>query len=188
MLNVSKTTISTGTPVYQKVIELAQGGFTLNDSAFAAGESIPAGAAIGFDESTRIAKVAKMAVVYENAANNVTVYKVKKGHLLKVGQNVKTGAGTAYAITAIDKTNANYDTITVGTTLGIAVVVGDAIFVSDAGYSGVKGLLYQDAEVDANGIASVSVVLRGTVYDRRITPVATSVKTTLSQIIFSQSY
>lgn len=188
MLNITKQTVNSGTVIFQNVFELAQGGFTLNDSAFAAGVTVPAGTPIGFDESTRIAKVAKMAVAYAAATNTATTYQVKKGHNLKVGSSIKTGSTAAQTVTAIDSSNTSYDVITVGTTLGAVVAVGAAIFIDDAGYQNVKGLLYSDVLIDANGVASVAVVLRGTVYDRRISPVAATVKALMPQINFSQSY
>ena len=153
MLDIQKTYTGSGIPVWQGDIDVAQGGFTLDDAAFAAGVTVPAGTPIGFDESTRIAKVAKVAQVTEDAA-----------------------------------TNAAYDLITVATTLGVAVTTGDTIFIDDAGYSGIKGLSYEDVVVGANGIASLSVVTHGTVYARRITPVPAGIRAKLPLIIFSESF
>ena len=188
MLTFTKTTVNTGIPIFQKVLEVAQGGFTLSDAAFPAGSTVLAGTPIGFDETTRLAKVAKYAVAQANAANNATTYPVQKGHNIKAGSQIKTGASGAQAVTAIDTSNANYDVITVGTTLGVAVTTGDSIFVDDAGSQTVKGLLYSDVDVDSNGIVDIAVVLRGTVYARRIPPVPASVQAKLPLIIFSQSF
>ncbi len=70
----------------------------------------------------------KTAKIAEAAAANATAYKVAKGHHFKVGDFVmfKTGA-KAYAITAIDTSALTHDTLTVGTTLGVAVEPGTAI-------------------------------------------------------------
>jgi hypothetical protein len=190
MMQIKKEYVPSGIPIWMgKNIEVAQGGFTLDDSNFATENLvIPAGTPIGFDESTRTAKVAKIAVAQANAANDATELKVLKGHQLIVGMSVKSGSSASKAITAIDTTNADYDLVTVTATLAVAVTAGDAIYVSDAGYTNLKGLLYEDAIIDSNGIASISVVLRGTVYARRIVPVPTTVKATLPLIIFSQSF
>ena len=60
-------------------------------------------------------------------------YKVEKGHHFKKGDFVMLKVGAkAYAITAIDTSEATYDTITVGTTLGEAVKVGDALVQASA--------------------------------------------------------
>ena len=116
-----------GVPVFQNgVLEVAQGGFTLDTTGLAAGALVPEGTAMAFDEATRKAKPLRVATVQANAANDATDIKIKKGHLLVVGAVI--GAvigGAAYAITAIDTTNADYDLITVGTTLGVALAAGD---------------------------------------------------------------
>lgn len=70
------------------------------------------------------------AVLFADAAVDATSYQVKKNSQFKVGQFVTSGDVTgakAYAITAIDRTNAAYDTITVGTTLGKALVAGQTL-------------------------------------------------------------
>lgn len=185
-MKLEKTVVSSGVPVYSSVHETAQGGFSLSDSAIADDTELKAGTVIGFSESTRKAKVCKVAVAQANAANDATTYPVKKGHLFKVGSSIKSGASVARQITAIDTTNANYDELTVGTSLGVAVTAGDAIFIDDEGYTGTKGLLYEDTTV--KGETSVGVVLRGTVYERRINPVPASLKSSLPHIIFSQSF
>ena len=190
MFNTSKTDgISTGVVVWQsKNTQVAQGGFTLDDATLPVGSIIPIGTPIGFDESTRLAKVGKMAIAQASATNVAVEYKVLKGHIFTVGMLINSGAGTAQAITEIDTSNANYDLVKVGTTLGVAVTAGDAIFVGDIGATAPKGLLYASVEIGANGLAEVTVVLRGTVYARRIPPVPTAVRAKLPLIIFSESY
>jgi hypothetical protein len=189
-----KTTVSSGVPVWQKVLEVAQGGFILDNSVLTDGDTVKAGTPIGINESTRKAKVVKTAQLHANALNSDTDYQVEKGHHFKVGDKVgKTEGGAAYAITAIDTSNADYDVITVGTTLGVALTAGDVLFESSASGGSAaavavtpNGLLYDDVDV-ADG-ASLSVVLRGTVYDRRIPAAGSVVKAKIPQIIFSQSY
>jgi hypothetical protein len=72
--------------------------------------------------------------------------------------------------------------------LGVAVAIGDAIFVDDAAYTAPKGLTYEDVTIGNNGIASVSAAVRGTIYARRIVPVPATVKALLPLIIFSEAY
>lgn len=178
--------MNSGVPVYAHVHETAQGGFTLSDTAIADSTELKAGTVIGFDEATRKAKVCKVAVAQATALDSATTYRVKKGHLLKVGSTINATGGTARAITAIDTSNASYDTLTVGTTLGVAIAVGDDIYIDDAGFTGVKGLLFEDTTVV--GETEISVVLRGTVYERRINPIPAVQKAELPHIIFSQSF
>ena len=107
-------------PIFQKVLETARGGFTLDATGLTAGETIPAGTPMVFDEETRKAKKA--------------------------------------TLTGVDPDE-----------------------VSDA-----KGLLYTDVVIEAN--APVDVVLRGTVYARRVTPAIDEAhRKALPLIIFSES-
>jgi hypothetical protein len=180
-------TIGYDKQIFQNIIETAQGGFTLDDSvAVTAALTLMPGTVIGFDETTRKAKVAKMGVLQANATNTATSYRVTKGHNLAVGMLLFLVGGTAQAITAIDTSNASYDALTVGTTIGVAGTAGDAIYVNDIGATGPKGLLLD--RVDASATADITVVIRGTVYENRICPVAASIKTLLPNIIFSKSY
>lgn len=184
-----------GVPVFQKVNETAQGGFRLDVSLLIAGAIIAAGTPIAYDESTCIAKVVKSGVAYAAALNTDTTYQVKKGHNFLVGDYLALTVGSkAYAITAIDTSNADYDVLTTGTTLGAAVAIGDVFFQSSAtgasaaAYSPApRGLLYQDTTVETG--ADVAVVIDGTVYERRIpNGIHSAVKTALPKIFFSQSF
>jgi hypothetical protein len=186
-LGLTKETLSYGVPIFQTVLETAQGGFTLNESVLAAASEVRAGTVIGFDETTRLAKVAKFAVNKNASGTSDTTYEVYKGHNLAVGMTVKVSGGTGYAISTIDTSNANHDVITVATTLSAsAVAAGAMIYVDDDGISKAKGLLYEDATVQAG--ETISVVLRGTVYENRIAPVSDALKTLLPNLIFSKSY
>lgn len=190
-----KTTVNGGIQAFQKVIENAQGGFVLDHSTLTVGDTVKAGHPLSLNEATRKANVVKLAKVYENATDSATAIKVYKGHHFKVGDYIaKTAGSAAYAITAINISNASYDTLTIGTTLGAALTADtDVLFQSSAtgasaaAYSyTAEGLLYEDTDVAAG--TSVSVVLRGTVYERRAPAVTAAVKATLPHIIYSQSY
>jgi len=188
MFENTKTEGTTGVPIWQsKNLQVAQGGYTLDD-LFVAGEVIPSGVPIGYDDTTRLAKVGKLGVAQAGATNTATQYKVLKGNLLKVGMTVKSGASAGKVITEIDKTNADYDLLTTATTLGVVIATGDAIFVDDIGYTAPKGLLYSPVIIGANGIIDVTVVLHGTVYARRIAPLTAALKAMMNLIIFSDSY
>ncbi|RPE05549.1 hypothetical protein EGT74_24510 [Chitinophaga lutea] len=191
-----KRTLTTGDiPVFQgdgKDIQLAQGGFLLDITGLPASSVIKAGTPMSFDESTRIAKVIITGVVYENAGAAATSYKVEKGHSFKVGDNFGAVVGDdAYPITVIDTSNAAYDMITVGTTIG-AVAAGALVFKSSATGANAaafafppKGLLFAETTVESG--ESVSVVIRGTVYARRV-PYSADLAAALPLIIYSQSF
>ncbi len=183
----------TGIPIWQsKNTQVAQGGFTLDDSVYnREGDVVPGGIPICFDESTRLAVTAKYAIAQATATGTATTYKIEKGHNFSVGNEVcVAGACTPKEIVKIETDNADYDTIEVDATLGKAVAVGDAIYIAEEGYKPLtpNGLLYSDVVIDSNGVADIAVVLRGTVYERRIPQIPEVVKENMPLIIFSQSY
>jgi hypothetical protein len=191
-LKFKKTETFGDIPVYQQTHEVSQSGYTLDVAGLAAGSILPAGTVIIADDATRKAKALKTAKVVEVAASDALVYKVAKGSQIAVGDNIGFGLkGKAYPVTAIDKSNANYDAVTVSTTLGAAAVDAPVFQSSTTGatnsaLSGTPtGLLYEPTLVEAN--ATITVVLRGTVYARRIPGVPADVKALLPLIIFSQS-
>lgn len=189
MFDYKRQKASTGIPIWQgKYTENAQGGFTLEDDNFRAGDDIPAGVPIGFNEATRKAKVAKIAVMQSNATQTDTTYKVMKNHVLKAGMKVKFGSAAEQTITQIDKTHADYDTITLQASLGVAVAKDKVLFVNDDGYSTMKGLLYEGVTIGNNGLADVAVTIRGTVYARRIAPITQELREKMPTIIFSESF
>lgn len=188
-LGFQKTSATQNVEAWQLVLETAQGGFTLDETVLPAGSVIKAGTVMGFDEATRKATPYKGSTLQASATNVATTYQVNKNSNIAVGQTVNLAGGTPRAITAIDTSNANYDLITVGTTIGVTGAAGDAIFVVDNGFNKAKGLLQNDVEVPASPLVeSVSVVIRGTVYARRIPPVSTAVRALMPSIIFSDSF
>lgn len=193
-LDFKKQTVSTGLAVWSTVHETAIGGFTLDRTGIAEGALLAAGTPIWYDESTRMAKIIKTAILNANALNNDTSYQVKKNSGLVVGEFVAgVKGGPAHTITGINTSNADYDVVTLDATLGAAMTANQGLFQSSAAgatagafSSAPKGLLYEDTVVD--GIVSVSVVLRGTLYARRAPVANADLQASLPLIIFSQSY
>jgi len=193
-LIVTREKSTGGVPIFQQLPENAQGGFVLDTTGLTTGAVVPAGTVMGFDESTRLAKVLKVAKVQTNATNADVAIKVEKGHLFQVGNYLAAVVGgKAYAITAIDTSNAADDVIIVGTTLAVALTAGDALFESSATgaaaavYATVaKGLNFKDVTIGVN--ESVAVAIKGTVYARRIPIVTDAIKALLPNIAFSNSY
>lgn len=189
-----KTSANYEVEVFGKVFETALGGFLLDTAILTAGNEVVRGTLMGYDEATRKAYVIKTAKVYANATNTATDIQVAKGHLFKIGDYLaRTKGGKAYAITAINTSNASYDTLTVGTTLGVALTAGDGLFQSSATgasnadyYKTPKGLLFNTVTVGKND--SVSVLIRGTVLQRRTPVVPDEIKLLLPLIVFSQSF
>jgi hypothetical protein len=101
------------------------GGFNLEDAALVAGTSLPPLAPLAVNFATRKAVAVKSVVVQANAAANATAIRIKKGSLAY--KDMFIGNGTvSKQVTAIDKTNAAYDVLTV--TLTAAVTAGDSLF------------------------------------------------------------
>ena len=195
MFELKKEVLSDGIPVWQgREVETAQGGFILDATGLTTGDTVKAGTPVGFDESTRKAVIIKTATLQADATNTATAYQVLKGHLFIVGDKIGATKGSkSYAITAIDKTNAAYDVLTVETTLGAALTAGTALFQTSAtGATAAdfivvpKGLTYDTFDVEAN--ISLSVVIRGTVYHRRVPKAPSDLKAALPNIIFSESF
>lgn len=196
-MGITRTPTKSGIPVYQgtaKDIQLLQGGCLLNTTGLTAGNIIPAGTPVVYDETTRVASILHNAKAQANAGSSAVTYNVEKGHSLVVGDNLATGAvgGKAFPITAIDTSNASFDTITVGTTIG-AVTAGDLLFASTAtgatasALPAINGLTYDEVIVSSN--ISLSVVIRGTVYARRVPwSAAIEALSGLKQFIYSKSY
>lgn len=190
-LKFKKTETFGDIPVYQQVHEVSQSGYTLDTSGLIAGSVLLPGTVIIPDDATRKAKVLKSAKVVAIAAADALVYQVEKGHQFATGDNISLVLkGKAYPAT-VDKSNSLYDTLTVATTLG-AAAVGATLYQSsttgatNSALSGTpKGLLYEPCIVEEN--ATLTVVLRGTVYARRIPGVPADVQALLPLIIFSQS-
>lgn len=195
-MKITKETVSDGIVVFQKVIETAQGGFTLETSDLVVDANLKAGTLIGAtvaNETARRVTAIKTVLVYENASNTATDIKIAKGHHFKVGNYLAAvKGGKAYAITVIDTSNALYDTITVGTTLGVALTVGDVLFQSTATGASVAiyvrplGLLYEDTTIASE--VDVAVVIRGTVYGRRTPGLHATILADIPNILVSNSY
>ena len=75
-------------------------------------------------------EVCKTAQIVTEAEANATAYEVAKGHHFKVGDRFATDSCNGQSITAIDKSDATKDIITVGTTLGAVVNAGTCAFES----------------------------------------------------------
>lgn len=116
----------TRTPrVFMHKVADIRGGVSVKVSELG-GDYLPEGAVLSAPDAGGICHVVKIAVVADVVEESGTAIKVKKLHNFKVGDYVMAGeGGVAYAITAIDTAGSkDYDTLTVGTTLG-ALSQGD---------------------------------------------------------------
>ena len=197
MLERKKTSIGQTPPIWQgkNVPQTKQGGFAFDTAQIPLGSNIPGGTPVSVNEATRIASILKVGKIQTAATISDVAYKVYKGTTFKVGEYfAAVVGGKAYAITAIDTSNALYDLITVGTTLAVVLNVDDTVWQSSATGAAAaalmvtpNGLTYCEI-YDIKGNDSVSVVDHGVVYARRV-GVPAAVRTLLSpSIIFSESF
>lgn len=107
------------------------GGVSI-DTSNLGGDALKEGTPLGLG-SNGLYKVTKTAVVTENASNTATTIKVAKGHHFIAGDKISNGTVNAQTISSIDKTNAAYDVITVGTTLGAALTAGNVLIEANSG-------------------------------------------------------
>jgi hypothetical protein len=154
--------------------------------------SVEEGTPVGVD-SNGLYHVVKTAIVTEQAANDATAYKVGKGHNFKVGDFIasKTGA-KAYAITSINTSETDYDTLNVGTTLGVIVAVNE-VLIQAAGQSATTtsafkyppvGLTGTGFDIVASNNHTSDIVVRGSVKKDVIVPTGTFVQAALPLIRF----
>lgn len=110
-------------PGIEKIIEDVQGGGTIARAELKGLiNELPPVVIVGKDENG-LYHVVKTALVKADVANDATKIQVAKKHLFLVGEAVTVGGDLADAadlITAIDKSNADYDEITIAGTIGAA--------------------------------------------------------------------
>ena len=188
--NVS-TTESRLLNAFHSILEDIPGGVTLKRADFVQSRVL-AGQPIGID-TNGLGIPINVAKLQADAADNATAYRVLKGHNFKVGQFIASAEGAkAYAITAIDTSNAAYDQITVGTTLGVAMTAAAGVFLFEAAEEAANdqsALKFAPVGLVANTIdfgvnSSVKVCVRGTVKIAVAPPIGPVVSAKLPLIRF----
>lgn len=164
------------------------GGGTLKKAPLSSTDELKQGAIVGKD-TDGLLEVLKTAEMQADGAIDATTYKVLKGHEFVVGDYILDSAlaGDAQAITEIDTSEDDYDTLTVGTTLGHAVTDGECLVqVTSAGALQVTPEGVTKNAVDLSKANQVTgVMVRGTVNESLMPyPVDASVKALLPLIRF----
>lgn len=121
-------------PGIEKIIEDVQGGGTIARAELKGTiDELPPLVVVGRD-SNGLYHVVKTAQVTAVASADAISIQVAKNHVFKVGEAVTIGGaltGASELITAIDKSNAGYDIITVAATIG-AAAIGDVLVLAEA--------------------------------------------------------
>lgn len=121
-------------PGIEKIIEDIQGGGTIARAELKGTiDELPPLVVVGKD-TNGLYHVVKTAAVTAIAASDAVAIQVAKNHAFKVGEAVTVGGamtGASELITAIDKSNAGYDIITVAATIG-AAAIGNVLVLAEA--------------------------------------------------------
>lgn len=131
-------------------------------------------------------QVVKTAQIITEAADNATTYDVAKGHHFKVGDYFATDACNGQQITAINKSDAAKDVITVGTTLGAKITAGTCAFESKSGEKTPKYVpiavagTNHDVEPSTNLFVDAWVI--GVIYENNAPIVNDAIKTALKGV------
>lgn len=181
-------------PVIVKIIEDVTGGGTIARAELKGViDELPPGVIVGVD-SNGLYHAVKTAKVNAVAAADAVAYKVDKNHTFKIGEAVTNGGaleGAADVISAIDKTNAEYDTITLAGTIG-AAAVGDVLVLATAkAAAGAAAFKYAPVAITMNKIDTTvanqqsGLLVRGTVNEAVMPyPVDREIKALMSLIRF----
>lgn len=107
------------------------GGFNLVTTNLVAGTNLPPLAPLAINFATRKATPVINVKIVKSEDSGSTSFRIAKGSLAYVGMHIGTGSkgGT---ISAIDKTNAEYDTITTAAAVDAKVTVGQVLFEATA--------------------------------------------------------
>ena len=126
-----------------------QGGYDIDKANLPADlKYLPKGAVLAFNAENGKVKVVKTAKVYEKATNGTSL-KVGKDNIVVAGD--KLGNLT---VSAVDRKNASYDVLTVGT-ISETLNVGDVIADENAAKS--IGLNYATVKIDSNPTCTPTV-------------------------------
>jgi len=136
-----------------------RGPYKLDTTNLTVGDYLPSFTPIYANLKTKACYPVRNVKVVENAAYNATAIKVAKLSLAYVGMYVSDGDKSA-AVTAINKTNADYDTLTVS--LGNAVTANQILFESEASVAGVAGV--QTLTIGTNPTAGDKITINAVEY------------------------
>ncbi len=181
----------------ENVLEDIPGGGIVDPDDFkAATKKMGEGALVGKD-SDGIYHLVKSAELYEDEANDETDYKVLKGHEFVVGDVIMASVDVgskAYPITTIDTTTSeDYDILTVGTSLGLAMLDGDCLVqaTAQAATAGTGTYKYPPVGIALNSVdlekdnQGCGILVRGTVNESLLPyPVDANIKAFLPLIRF----
>lgn len=140
-----------------------RGNYILDVAGLEIGSYVPSFLPIAADLKAKTAKIVVRALVVETADTAATKIKIAKNPYIKDGMTLGTGKNGA-VVQSIDRTNADYDEITLAAAFGAKVKTGDTLFEASAeGGTTPKAVansaLYENHKV-TEGINSVALLMR----------------------------
>ena len=133
-------------------------------------------------------EVCKTAQIVSKAEADATTYEVAKGHHFKVGDRFATDACNGQTISAIDKSDATKDIITVGTTLGAVVKAGTCAFESSGANKTLKvipvAIAGSNEDVDDNSNLFVSAWVHAVVRESNAPIVNDAIKNGVKNVSY----
>lgn len=134
-------------------------------------------------------EVCKTAQIVTEAEASATSYEVAKGHHFKVGDRFATADCNGQTITAIDKSDATKDIITVGTTLSASkIAAGTCAFESSGANKTLKvvpcAIAGSNEDVDANSNLFVSAWVHAVVREANAPIVNDAIKNGVKNVSY----
>lgn len=182
-------------PGIEKIIEDVQGGGTIARAELKGiVDELPPLVIVGKDSNGlyHAVKTARVTAIVADAAKKI---QVAKSHVFKIGEAVTVGgtlAGASDLITAIDKSNAGYDEVTIAGTIGAAAIGDVLVLVSAKADAGATAFKYTPEVITMNKVdvtvanQQSGLLVRGTV-NEKVMPYAVdaAIKALLPHIRFT---
>ena len=147
-----KSDIAVASRIVKRIADIP-GGVTVKNAEIL-GDVLKDATVISAPDSNGIAHLVKWAVVQAAAAANATAIRVLKGSDIKVGETLAVDNPRCIpaAITAITTSATGYDTVTLEAALGVAVNVGDVLFLAAAAAVPAPAIVQANATDSATSI------------------------------------
>lgn len=167
-----------------------RGNYVLDVTGLTVGSYVPSFTPIAADLKAKTAKIVVNVLVKEDVAASATKVKISKGSFVVMGTILGNGTKGA-TITAIDKSKAEYDELTIDATMG-ALKTGDVLFEAKAADGKepkniANSALYETHKV-ADGINSVALLQRAFEIEpeKLVTPFSQKDKANLPHFQFNE--
>nr|DAW78914.1 MAG TPA: Head fiber protein [Caudoviricetes sp.] len=167
-----------------------RGNYVLDVTGLTVGSYIPSFTPIAADLKAKTAKIVVNVLVKENVGATDTKVKIAKGSFVVMGTILGNGTNGA-TITAIDKSKAEYDELTIDAAMG-ALKTGDVLFEAKAAdgkepKNVANSALYETHKV-ADGINSVALLQRAFEIEpeKLVTPFSAKDKANLPHFQFNE--